>query len=158
MVLCTSTYGNLGDQALLKGEQRFIEKYFPDYKSILISLDDSRCVKWLKNVISSNDIVALQAGGNIGTLYSGIHNEQESAMKVFANKKLMIFPQTFYYSTDAAGLNALKKTRKLYESFEKFKVFVRDPASAYFVQENLPNTDVALMPDMVLMSCPQVLH
>lgn len=155
VVLCTPTYGNLGDQALLKGEQRFIEKYFPDYKSILISLDDSRCVKWLKNVISSNDIVALQAGGNIGTLYSGIHNEQESAMKVFANKKLMIFPQTFYYSTDAAGLNALKKTRKLYESFEKFKVFVRDPASAYFVQENLPNTDVALMPDMVLMNCPQ---
>ena len=158
LILCTPTYGNLGDQALLKGEQCFIEKYFPGYKSILVSSGELRYVNLLKNVISSEDIVALQAGGNIGTLYSGIHNEQESAMKVFANKKLMIFPQTFYYSTDAAGLNALKKTRKLYESFEKFKVFVRDPASAHFVQENLPNTDIALMPDMVLMNCPQVLH
>ena len=36
VILCAPTYGNLGDQALLKGEQRFIEKYFPDYKSILI--------------------------------------------------------------------------------------------------------------------------
>ena len=158
LILCTPTYGNLGDQALLKGEQCFIEKYFPGYKTVLVSSGELRYVNLLKNVISSEDIVALQAGGNIGTLYSGIHNEQESAMKVFANKKLMIFPQTFYYSTDAAGLNALKKTRKLYESFEKFKVFVRDPASAHFVQENLPNTDVALMPDMVLMNCPQVLH
>ncbi len=109
LILCTPTYGNLGDQALLKGEQCFIEKYFPGYKTVLVSSGELRYVNLLKNVISSEDIVALQAGGNIGTLYSGIHNEQESAMKVFANKKLMIFPQTFYYSTDAAGLNALKK-------------------------------------------------
>lgn len=158
VILCAPTYGNLGDQALLKGEQRFIEKYFPDYKSILISLDDSRCVKWLKNVISPNDIIALQAGGNIGTLYLGFHNAQESAMQIFAHKKLMIFPQTFYYSTDTAGRKALEKTRTLYDSFETLKVFVRDPASERFVQENLPSTDVALMPDMVLMNRPQVPH
>ena len=158
LILCVPTYGNLGDQALLKGEQRFINEYFPEYKSVPISSDELRYVNLLKNAISLEDVVALQAGGNIGTLYKGIHNEQEFAMGMFGNKKLMIFPQTFYYSNDVEGKKALKKTRKLYESFKNFKVFVRDSASECFVKKNLPETYVALMPDMVLMNRPQVPH
>lgn len=158
VVLCVPTYGNLGDRALQVGERCFIKKYFPTYKPVFVSLDDSSHVYLLKDVISSKDIIALQAGGNIGTLYSGIHNMQESVMQVFTDRKMIIFPQTLYYSPDAEGKKALEKTRKLYGSFENLKVFVRDPASEHFVRENLPNTDAALMPDMVLMNRPQVTH
>ena len=70
----------------------------------------------------------------------------------------MIFPQTFYYSTDTVGRKVLEKTRTIYDTFEPIKVFVRDPASECFVRKNLPNTDVTLMPDMVLMNRPQVPH
>jgi exopolysaccharide biosynthesis predicted pyruvyltransferase EpsI len=152
IVLATPTYGNLGDQALKFGEFSFIKKYFPNYQILSIPLnilDDVKDV--LNDFISENDIVSLQAGGNIGTLYPGIHNVQQDAIKYFKDHKIVIFPQTFYYENNNVGKLELKKTYNIYKMCKDLIVFVRDETSYELIKNNMKGIRVYMMPDMALM-------
>lgn len=155
IVLCTPLHGNLGDRALKFGEDKFLKKFFPQYNIVTIPLEfaDS-AIKYGKLInkkyVKENDIVALHAGGNIGTLYPGIHMAQEKLLNKFANRRLIIFPQTFYYSKDKQGTRLLEKTKVDYSVFKRFRIFVRDAYSYKFVRKNIPKINVSLTPDIAL--------
>lgn len=144
-------YGNLGDRALAFGEERFIKIYFPEYKIVKVDMSEFFLLKKLKKFIKPNDIVGLQAGGNIGSLYPGIHKEQEKALANLNEKKVFIFPQTFLYNKGTEGNQLLVKTKKVYRTMNKFLIFVRDSSSYNFINQNMPFVNVELEPDMALM-------
>lgn len=151
LVLCTPQHGNLGDRALLEAERKFVEEYFPEYTFFSLPLEISRGIKVLRRFIHKQDIVALQAGGNIGTLYPGIHRTQEKVIRCVSKKINFIFPQTFFYSDNKQGKKFLERTKKLYSSCKCLKVFVRDNSSYEFIKRELPSVEVVLKPDMALM-------
>lgn len=151
-VFGTPTYGNLGDRALELGEEIFVEKYFPEYKMISVPLGtfNNLMFNLLKKIIRKEDYLALQAGGNIGTLYPGMHEEQELVIEKFKNYPFFIFPQTFYYSEDEFGKEVLQKTQKIYSDCKDLMICLRERKSYNFVKENFENVKKLLVPDMVL--------
>ena len=71
-------YGNIGDQAIALGMQKFMRKYYTDYDQIefqekyVISY-----LKWLKNNIKNTDIICL-TGGEYGGLISKIRSDKKN--------------------------------------------------------------------------------
>lgn len=151
VILGIPDYGNLGDQALRLGENIFLTKYFKGYEPFEITTSNLSNATVIKKYLNNKDYISLHAGGNIGTLYPGIHQRQERILSKFKNNKLFIFPQTFYYSHDEVGKKALKKTRKVYDHCKDFHVFARDENSYNLLKKNMPEIKSDLMPDMALM-------
>lgn len=150
-ILGAPRYGNLGDLALLRGEVEFIQKYFSNYKIKEITGEKISYISENIKLSKSSSIYALQAGGNIGTLYPGIHLDQEGALRNINTNNLMIFPQTFYYDTTTQfGRELLEQSCKLYQS-KKIQVFVREKSSFEFLSEEFQNVEVSLVPDIALM-------
>ena len=150
-ILGAPRYGNLGDLALLRGEVEFIQKYFSNYKIKEIAGEKISYISENIKLSKSSSIYALQAGGNIGTLYPEIHLDQEGALRNINTNNLMIFPQTFYYDTTTQfGRELLEQSYKLYQS-KKIQVFVREKSSFEFLSEEFQNVEVSLVPDIALM-------
>lgn len=151
-ILATPGYGNLGDRALTLGEDYFIKTYFPEYTIVHIPLGLlNKYMLWkLKQIITENDKLALHAGGNFGSLYPDIHYRQEKAIEMLKDFPIVVFPQTFFYSTDIEGQKMLSKTKLVYQSCSNLTITTRDQTSYAFLKENFPEIKSLLIPDMVL--------
>lgn len=158
LLLGRPDYGNLGDRAIAFGEDYFIKQYFPQFKIISILTKDLLFTRHIKHYVKSSDLVALQGGGNIGTLYPGIHYCQEKALGNFKRRKTIIFPQTFYYSKDLKGWQVVARTRSLYSRMKHLLILTREPISYHFVKQQLQLNNVALTPDIALILHPQIKH
>lgn len=156
IVLGVPNYGNLGDQALKFAEYNFIHKYFPDFKLVPVEINDGFLVRNVKKRVTNKDIVALQAGGNIGTLYPWLHNTQLNFLSKFARNKAIIFPQTLYFSDGPMGKQYLQNTKSVYQQMQHFLLFIRDKFSYDFAQNKLQGVRSVLMPDMALSLTPKV--
>lgn len=150
VILGSPHHGNLGDQALRLGEYVYLRKYLPEYSIFEVPLNELKYAHKIKTYLNDNDYVSLHAGENIGTLYPGIHKEQEQVMQQFREKKFFVFPQTFFYSQDKFGKKLLMQTRKNYDDMKRFHVFTRDDYSFNLVKNTMPEIKVSLMPDMAL--------
>lgn len=150
-ILAAPEYGNLGDQALLKAEKMFAEAYFPEYHVICIPYSKLGIYgrHYLRTHVKEKDILCLQAGGNIGTLYLGIHELQEKVIWALRNKNLTIFPQTFYYAQTEEGNRVLEETARIYGKCRDIRVAVRDRVSYDFVRKNF-KVQAYYLPDMAL--------
>lgn len=143
-------YGNLGDLALLKGEVEFIKRFFPDYQIEEITADNLFSLR-KNHRIDNRNVYAIQAGGNIGTLYPDLHSGQEYAIKSVNAKNMLIFPQTFYYDlTTSNGKEVLKASVELYRQ-KNIQVFTRDKVSFDFVNGYFEDVQATLVPDIALM-------
>lgn len=150
-IIASPRYGNLGDLALLEGEKKFIGKFFSDYTLKEITFQQLSSLNKKVNPKNPNNIYAIQAGGNMGTLYPGVHCIQESFLRNMQKANLMVFPQTFYYDFSQDNCdNFLSKSSELYNS-KKIQVFVRDAASYNFFQKNIEENNISLVPDIALM-------
>lgn len=150
-IICAPDHGNLGDQALLFAELRFIHKFFCNYEPCVIPMNRMSRVtvfllKWL---VHKSDYAAIQAGGNMGSLYPGIHQAQERVIKSLRHRKLIVFPQTYYYDNSLKGIQMLHKTQMLYKKCSDLRIFVREEVSYQFVKEHI-SSHVNCMPDMAL--------
>lgn len=67
-ILNTPLHGNLGDQAIVKAEYVFFQKYFPKNKVFEIPRKDFE-PGIMKRVIRKNDLLVIHGGGYLGSLY-----------------------------------------------------------------------------------------
>ena len=155
-IFCTPEYGNLGDQALLFAEEAFVRHYFPDYRICKAPLGrtDGLSGGAIAGLVRPGDCCAIQAGGNFGTLYPGIHLSQEHIIRSLWKKRLFVFPQTFYYGEDAEGKRALQRTKEVYEKSRGLLLFARERDSHEFVRNHFPTVKTVLGPDMALYLPP----
>lgn len=150
-IIASPRYGNLGDLALLEGERNFIKNFFGDYNLQEITFQQINSLNKKINPKNFNNIYAVQAGGNMGTLYPGVHKVQEKFLENMQKSNLIIFPQTFYYDFSNYNCEAfLTKSKELYNS-KKIQTFVRDASSFSFFKENIGKDNVYLVPDIALM-------
>ena len=156
LIISTPTHGNLGDEALKFGEIKFINTYFSNYSLFLLPTEDLYALPAIVKLVGKKDIVALHAGGNIGTLYPGIQEVQMNALSLLKDKKTIIFPQTFYFSDTPYGKKELERTYKILSSFSKLKVFVRDDFSKKLINKYFKGVPVELVPDIALFLTPEI--
>ena len=144
-------HGNIGDNAIAIAEEKLIKKFFPQYKLYIMQekyLDI--CVNKAKNFINDDDIILLHGGGNIGDTYERPEKGRREVIKTFPNNKIIIFPQTAYFSDTEKGKKELKISKELYNAHKNLIIMAREEKSYQFMKKHFYNSKIYLTPDIVM--------
>lgn len=133
-------YLNVGDLLIYHGT----EKFFTD-NGINIRLRRSGrafSLEEAKKVINNSTTILCQGGGNFGDLYGIAQRVRESLIKEFPNNRIIVLPQTLFFSND----EALKESAKIFKKHTDCHLFARDEKSYELMK--LFSDNVYLSPDM----------
>ena len=156
-IIATPTHGNLGDQAIVFSEYFILEKLFPERKIFEIPNNCYlKCPKLCKKHIRRSDYIVIDGGGNLGTLWENEDGKISNIISDFKDNKIVIFPQTCFYSNNESSIERLEKNRVIYESAKDLSVMLRDKKSFDFFCKVFPNTKAFYVPDIVLFYKPQL--
>ena len=120
LLLMTPIYENLGDHAIAYAEQKFLHDNFPDYRILEVTNDLINYQTWKVLRIFQNffHCAIITGGGFLGTLW--LHNERQvrTIIKGLNRIKIVIFPQTVFFSQDEEG----ERERKSAVSFVRSRI------------------------------------
>lgn len=158
ILIGTPAHGNLGDHAIAEEEKNFIKKYYQEYKvyEIIMPLYNI-CKNKLKKIVSKEDIIVISGGGWMGNLW--LHNEIaiRNIIKNYNNNKIVIFPQTIYYTDDENGRRECDITSKYISSHKNLIICLREKKSYSLAKNKYKfqgKSKPVLCPDIVLFgSC-----
>lgn len=146
-----SHHGNIGDSAIVIAEKEILNNHFPEFEKYYVQeryLDV--CAKKVKDFIKDDDIILLHAGGNIGDTYSIPERGRREVIKLFPNNKIIILPQTAYFSDTEKGREELERSKEIYNDHKKLVILARENKSYNFMKEHFYNAKVYLTPDIVM--------
>jgi pyruvyl transferase EpsI len=147
-------YSNIGDVAIFVKSIQFLkENARQPIKAILYS---RQCVNF--NNISSlplydDDIIVIQGGGNMGSLYALEELLRQNIVKAFPNNKIISLPQSTCFMNQKKDY-ILERAKKSYSNHKKLTIYARDLPSLDFCKYNF-KCNVILCPDMVLSATPK---
>ncbi len=144
-------HGNLGDNAIAIAEKYILRKYLPEYE--LYEIPEgflSVCAKKCKEYISDDDIIFMHGGGNIGDTYFVPENGRREVIKLFPNNKIIIFPQTAYFSDTPKGRKELEISKQIYNNHTHLVILAREEKSYEFMKKHFYNAKVYFTPDIVM--------
>lgn len=143
-------YGNLGDQAIAYAIRKFCRNVF-SRAEIFEFQEDSviQYLSWLKGTIKVEDLIVLQGGGNFGNLYPRYEFVRRTIIKSFPQNRIVVFPQSIYFSKDKAGEQEIAAARKSYAKNKKLIIFARDSKSFLKMKKVFPETHIEMCPDIV---------
>ena len=149
-------YGNLGDVALTRALLQFAGRHLPSYQPYLLTAGRIyRDLKGVARASSSEDVVALVGGGNMGDLYPDLEEARLRVVRAFPANKIVSFPQSIEFSATKDGMRALARSRSIYEAHPRLEMFARDAESLRRMREAFPRAKISSAPDTVLsMSAP----
>lgn len=111
----------------------------------------------IQKIITAGDIILIHGGGFLGDLWL---NEEEMARDIlvrFPDNKVIILPQTIFFTT-GVGRAEYEKSKQIYSQHRNLSIFVRDSNSYQLLKKMLPNNNIELTPDMVLLWKMQFEH
>jgi exopolysaccharide biosynthesis predicted pyruvyltransferase EpsI/glycosyltransferase involved in cell wall biosynthesis len=147
----TPEYKNLGDHAIAYGELKYLKKYFPEYR--IYEITDSKFYFYfyqLKRKIRPTDIIILHGGGNIGNQYPVHEHIRRIVIRAFPENKIIVFPQTVYFTDDYIGNKELKKSKKIYKKHKDLTIIAREHISYDIMKEHFNNNNILLTPDIAM--------
>ena len=143
-------YGNLGDQAIAYAIREFCRKVLPDMEIVEFQEDKViQYLSWLKGTIKAEDIIVLQGGGNLGNLYPRYEFVRRTVIKSFPHNRVIVFPQSVYFSNDRTGKQEAAAARESYAANKNLVIFARDSCSFREMEKEFPETHIELCPDIV---------
>lgn len=143
-------YNNYGDCAIGLASLDFLNNHIKNSDLFYISEEIIKySFRKVSKQIKENDLIILQGGGNISDLYSDQQNIRKKVLKYFRNNKIIIFPQTIYFSKSSTGQHELMKTVSLFDKCSDLTLFCREPISYKKAKKYFNNTDIVLVPDIV---------
>ncbi|WP_102048678.1 polysaccharide pyruvyl transferase family protein [Pygmaiobacter massiliensis] len=143
-------YGNLGDQAIAYAICKFCSNTFPNAE--IYEFQEGSVIQylsWLKRTIKPGDLIVLQGGGNLGNLYPRYEYIRRTIIKAFPQNRIVVFPQSIYFSNDRDGKHEIVAARKSYAANENLIIFARDSKSFQEMEMLFPETCIELCPDIV---------
>lgn len=148
-LLGTPWYGNIGDQAITLGELHILRSVFPDFKIVDVpyGVYYSRWAGWLGLGITEKDIIFMQGGGNLGSLYPQEEKIRRDVVRKYKDNKIVIMPVSIYFHDNSYGMEELRKSREVYESARDLTIISRDENSWNFASENFVHVHNILAPD-----------
>lgn len=144
-------HANVGDNAIAVAEEQILDKYFPNYEKYYMQenyLDI--CAKRIEKFINDEDVILLHGGGNIGDTYVTPEKGRREVIKLFPNNKIIIFPQTAYFSETENGRKELEVSKKIYNNHNNLIIMAREKKSYNFMKEHFYNAKIYLTPDIVM--------
>lgn len=151
IIALAADYGNLGDVAITYAQTELFKNFFPQYKILELPISETFSkIKALKNICSTEDIITIVGGGNMGDLYDEIEYCRQFVIKNFLRNKIISFPQTIYFTHTAHGQKKLGETIKAYSLHKNLTLIARDRISHDTMKEFFPKNTVLLVPDIVM--------
>lgn len=144
-------FDNLGDHAIAYAQKKFLEDIVNQHKEFQLYVVDgwnTAAIYKLKKVCTRSDIIICQGGGNMGNLYPFADAFRIMITKNFNKNKIVIFPQTVYFTSDDAGKKALKKCQKAYNSCSRLIMCARD-SKTYKLMKEYFSAEIIKMNDIV---------
>ncbi len=149
-IIDTPCHGNLGDHAIAIAEYGFIESKLNATACDFAGLDAEHYAKWLVKFISQKTVFLIHGGGFLGNLWPKAEYRLRGYLKAFANRKLIIMPQTVTFDMGTTvGRAFFEDSKKAYEAHPDLTIFVREAQSYDFMREHMPKVKCILVPDIV---------
>jgi len=146
--LDAASYSNLGDQAISLSTELFLRSVFGNDNVVVINEDCViRLLASLKKQIRPDDVIVLGGGGNMGDLYPRYEAIRRLIINKFQKNRIVVFPQTVDYSSDAYGKKQFTRGIKTYKKHRNLYVFLREEKSFNMLNGFIDN--VFLVPDIV---------
>ena len=147
----TPSHTNIGDHAIAEAEIEFLKKSFPHVDIIEIN----QCYHFdvlpkLIGKLNTSDIIMLHGGGNLGNQYMHEEHIRRSVIEAFPNNKIIIFPQTIYYTNNEIGEKERKITLELFNKHLNLNLIAREQVSFDLMKSYFPKNKVIMTPDIVL--------
>lgn len=148
----TPDHDNIGDAAIAAGTYEFIKRYFGDYKLVDITgYQIDRKYSMIQASISDDDLIFLQGGGNLGSMYLLEENIRRRVISDFPNNKIVILPQTIFFDVTDEGRRELDVSSQIYNRHKNLALFTRGKQSLSFAQKHFQNVKSINAVDMALM-------
>lgn len=142
---------NIGDNAIAVAEDNIINTYFSEYEKYELPESNlEKCARRIKNMVKEDDIILLHGGGNIGDTYEKPERGRRAVIESFPNNKIIIFPQTAFFSDTEKGKKELEESKKIYNEHNHLVILAREKKSFNFMRENFTNATIYLTPDIVM--------
>ncbi|KIU24008.1 General stress protein 30 [Weissella cibaria] len=75
-------HGNLGDQAIAKATEIYLQEQLPQHQVVRIANDAVLpCIPLLKRIMQPNHLIVMHGGGNLGDLWPGAENVRRAVVK-----------------------------------------------------------------------------
>lgn len=144
-------HGNLGDQAIVYSQRKF----FTDYGlgEHIVEIPSHRylsCFHEIKKCIQDKDLIVIDGGGNMGSLWLHEEHKMQHIVQNFSNNKIIIFPETIFYSEDSNGQEELKKSVRIYSAHSNLHICAREKTSYDLMKKFYPTINILFVPDIVL--------
>lgn len=155
--ISTPTHGNLGDQAIVYGQYKIFDDL--GYGNSIVEIkkyDYIRMKEFLPDIIDRDDIIIIDGGGNIGTLWLEEEKKMRDIITRFSDNSVFIFPQTAFFDESDEGECELEKSISVYNKHTDLVVFCRDDLTYKLFQEKFANVKSFYTPDMVLYLQPNI--
>jgi exopolysaccharide biosynthesis predicted pyruvyltransferase EpsI/glycosyltransferase involved in cell wall biosynthesis len=147
----TPEHDNLGDHAVAYATREYLATNFPDYKieeipenNVFVQLSD------IRRRIQENDYIVYNGGGNIGNQYPHIEAIRRAVIKAFPHNKMIIFPQTVFFTNDRQGERQLNISRKTYNAHQDLTIVARERYSYDLCKRYFNDSKILLAPDIVM--------
>lgn len=150
-LLGVPVHNNIGDLAIARAETQFIQRYLKNVHLIAIpftALQDY--YHMLAAIIREGDIIAGHGGGNMGDTYMVEEEMRRKIIKSFPKNKIIIFPQTMYFSDTEGGRNELAKSKGIYSGHNNLTLVAREATSFTTMRSVFHTNTIILTPDIVL--------
>lgn len=132
----TPDHGNLGDHAIFIGESKILKNKGIEFIEVIARQTDN-FIRRYKEKIDKDDMIMITGGGNLGILWEKEQNRVNKILSEFKNNKILIFPQTIFYSNNIYGVNRLKKDKSVYDKCKNLLLCCRDKKSYDFAKDVL---------------------
>lgn len=150
ILISTPVHENLGDQAIVFSQIQFLKDCGINDIIEIKSVDYLSYRTVIGRLIPKRDVIVIDGGGNIGSLWPTEAEKINDIVKRFPENPIIIFPETAFFSDDAVGLSIYHNTQKVFEGHRALYVFLRDEPSYQKMKEMLPDGNLYLCPDIVL--------
>lgn len=145
-------FDNLGDHAIAYATDELLKRICGPDKEVQVYVvpgwKTERALYSLKRCVGAEDIIICQGGGNFGSLYDFAQVFRRKLLTTFKNNKIVIMPQTVFYTEDEKGRRELESDKKAIAACKDLTILARDKKSFGLFKEYF-NADVRFMKDVV---------
>lgn len=150
VIFGTPNHGNLGDYAIFLAEKKILKEYKPDSHIFDVNMAVfCREIDSLKKLLKQSDLLILTGGGNLGNQYMDDENIRRKVISLFPHNRIVIFPQTIFFTDDDLGKKEKEVSRQIYNSHSRLLIAARDEFSYQEMQKTF-SAKIVLVPDVVL--------
>lgn len=147
--ISTPCFGNVGDHAIFLAEKQLLAE--AALKNRIFEFTYFEYKHLYKHIhIRKQDVVLIDGGGNFGDTWPETLTNFLSIITRYKNNRILIFPESWYFSNTDSGRFFLNETIKAFEENPNIVIFARDTWSFNEMKKYLESSDVRFAYDCVL--------